>query len=85
MTDTTPVIEIRDRDATPGSAVRRTDSSGLPNYMVTVAASIELEQAVCCGVAPFGGALMVLCVPTHDAKVISPQNYGRLLTLILAP
>jgi hypothetical protein len=44
------VIEIRDRDATPGSAVRRTDSSGLPNYMVTVAASIELEQAVCCGV-----------------------------------
>jgi hypothetical protein len=44
------VIEIRDREATPGSAVRRTDSSGLPNYMVTVAASIELEQAVCCGV-----------------------------------
>lgn len=61
------VIEIRDREVTPG-AVRRTDSSGLPDYMVTVAAKIELEQAVCCGVAPFGEGLMVLCVPTHDAK-----------------
>lgn len=61
------VIEIRDREATPG-AVRRTDSSGLPSYMVTVAATIELDKAICCGVAPFGGALMVLCVPTHDAE-----------------
>jgi hypothetical protein len=61
------VIEIRDRDVTPG-AVRRTDSSGLPDYMVTVGAQLELDKAVCCGVAPFGGALMVLCVPTRDAK-----------------
>ena len=62
------IVEIKDRDSTPGVVRTTSATAGLPDYTVTMKATIELDQAVCSGVAPFGTTeLMVLCVPTKDA------------------